>query len=207
MKQYGHLPIDLGIIDIECNEMMFYQYLPIKMANNGICEYEKRLNIFGDLIRTVIDDLSIKQWNESYIYLTAKHIFVNEDKCGNRPGWHTDGFMTDDINYIWCDSEPTVFSDCGLIDLIQDHEASLAEMESFVDYGCEVTYPVKSLLKLDQYVIHRSPEDCKPGFRTFVKISVSKEKYNLLGNSHNYLLDYNWDMQPRKVERNHPTVK
>lgn len=177
--KYGQLPIDLGIVDISCNEMMFYQYLPIKMAGNGKIMHESRLNIFSPLIREVIDDLTTDQWNESYIYLTAKHIFVNEDKCGNRPGWHTDGFMTDDINYIWCDSEPTVFSDCGLVDLIQDHETSLAQMEAFVNYSCEVTYPVKSLLKLDQYVIHRSPEDCKPGFRTFVKISVSKEKYNL----------------------------
>jgi len=113
----------------------------------------------------------------------------------------------DDINYIWCDSEPTVFSDCGLTDLTQDHEKSLLEMEAFVNYSCEVTYPVKSLLKLDQFVIHRSPENCKPGYRTFVKISVSTEKYNLIGNSHNYLLDYNWDMQPRNQARNHPISK
>lgn len=202
--KYGILPVDLGIFDIKCEEMMFYQYLPIKLKGKQFDEIEPRLKCFEPLINAVYNNITFSQWCDSYIYLTAKHIFVNDDHCGNRPGWHTDGFMSDDINYIWCDSEPTVFSDCGLTDLTQEHEKSLLEMEAFVNYSCEVTYPVKSLLKLDQFVIHRSPENCKSGYRTFVKISVSNEKYNLIGNSHNHLLDYNWDMQPRKAERNHP---
>lgn len=203
--KYGKLPIDLGIVNIECNEMMFYQYLPIKLANSHEYLTEWRAQTFNKLVAQVILNLGTSFLYDKYVYLTAKHVFVDEDRCGNRPGWHTDGFMSDDINYIWCDTEPTVFSDCGLTDLTQDHEISLIEMEAFVNYSCEVTYPIKSLLKLDQFVIHRSPDNCQPGYRTFVKISVSKEKYNLIGNSHNYLLDYNWEMKPRKSERNHPT--
>lgn len=204
--KYGQLPIDLGVYDIKVDEIMFYQYLPIKMAGNGKCICEKRLDIFAPLVASVIDDLTIKQWNDSYMYLTAKRVFVNDEYCGNRPGWHCDGFMSDDLNYIWCDKDATVFSGCGEIELTQDHEASMLEMEALVDYGCEVTYPLKTLLRLDQYVIHRCPENCESGFRTFVKISVSKERYNLKGNSINYLLDYGngWDWKDRKPERNHP---
>jgi len=40
--------------------------------------------------------------------------------------------------------------------------------------------------------------------RTFVKISFSKDKYDLIGNSHNYEMDYKWDMKERKEERNIP---
>lgn len=29
--KYGELPNDLGIHQLECDEMMFYQYLPIKL--------------------------------------------------------------------------------------------------------------------------------------------------------------------------------
>lgn len=28
----------------------------------------------------------------------------------NRMGYHSDGFLTDDINYIWCDNNPTIFN-------------------------------------------------------------------------------------------------
>ena len=44
----------------------------------------------------------------------------------------------------------------------------------------------------------------KPCFRTFFKLSFSKDKYDLKGNSHNYLFDYNWEMRERKENRNIP---
>jgi hypothetical protein len=207
--KYGKPPIDLGIHDIKVDEIMFYQYLLIKKPGGYAFNSESRLNVFYNLVCAVRNDLSPKIWDGSYVYLTAKRVYVSDGYCGNRPGWHCDGFMSDDLNYIWCDKDATVFSGCGEIELTQDHEKSLLEMEAFVDYSCEVTYPVKSLLKLDQYVIHRCPENCEPGFRTFVKISVSKERYNLIGNSINYLLDYgdNWEWKERKAERNHPIAK
>jgi hypothetical protein len=40
--------------------------------------------------------------------------------------------------------------------------------------------------------------------RAFLKVSISKDKYDLIGNSHNYLLDYDWQMKERKQERNIP---
>lgn len=40
--------------------------------------------------------------------------------------------------------------------------------------------------------------------RAFLKVSFSKDKYDLLGNSHNYLMDYNWEMKARKEDRNIP---
>lgn len=29
--KYGQLPKSLGIFEVECKEMMFYQYMPIKL--------------------------------------------------------------------------------------------------------------------------------------------------------------------------------
>jgi hypothetical protein len=42
------------------------------------------------------------------------------------------------------------------------------------------------------------------GMRSFLKISLSHQKYNLVGNSHNYLFDYNWDLHDRDTLRNDP---
>lgn len=207
--KYGTLPIEIGFYKIVCKEMMFYQYLPIKLANNGYMAYEKRLDVFKPLISEVISDLSVEQYYESYIYITAKHVYVDKEHCGNRPGWHSDGFLSDDLNYIWCDSNPTVFAELkDGFNLTPDHELSLPQMERQADnYAYPVTYEPFALLKLDQYVIHKAPDRCISGYRTFVKISVSKYKYNLKGNSINHLLDYKWDYQPRKKERNHPIAK
>lgn len=202
-NQYGQFPKDLGRIDIDCKEIMFYQYMPVKMALQYAIQLEPRLQVFLPLIHAVQNDLGPGKWVENYIYLTAKRVYVNETYAGNRPGWHSDGFLTDDLNYIWTDAEPTVFSG-GRFELTPDHEVSLTEMDEQAERYQTFVFPLKNLLRLDQYVIHRAPDNCCPGFRTFVKISVSKHRYNLIGNSHNYGLKYDWSMAERSEERNHP---
>lgn len=65
--------------------------------------------------------------------------------------------------------------------------------------------PLRTLLRLTPYVIHDTPVIPEPGgMRSFVKISVSTHRYNLLGNSHNHLLDYDWPMYDRAAVRNQP---
>ncbi|WP_259384425.1 hypothetical protein, partial [Bacillus thuringiensis] len=58
--------------------------------------------------------------------------------------------------------------------------------------------------RLDQRVIHRSPVNFEAGMRTFVKVSISADRYDLEGNSINHLLPDRWPLRPRQVERNHP---
>jgi hypothetical protein len=201
--KYGGKPEVIGTFDIDCKEMMFYMYLPIKMIDSLWIEVPKSLEVFRPLIDAVLEH-EMKHIEQKYIYITAKHIYATPDNVGNRAGYHSDGFLTDDINYIWTNKFPTVFciqdfnisTDCAL---------AMHQMEHQADKDNEVRYPENTLLKLDQGVIHRTPTIRSGGMRTFVKISVSSEKYNLVGNSHNHLLDYNWKMYDRSEVRNHPT--
>lgn len=205
--KYGELPKSLGVIPVSVDEMFFYQYLPVKLSGELKPLYEQRLKIFDQIIGVVschyIGEFGLNKFRESYMYITAKHLFQKPNCEFNRPGYHSDGFMTDDINYIWCDNNPTVFNDYDF-NLSQDCELSLKEMELQALNGKEITYLPNELLMLNQFNIHKVATIEAPGMRTFLKVSFSTEKYNLIGNSHNYLLDYNWDMQPRKIERNHP---
>ena len=67
------------------------------------------------------------------------------------------------------------------------------------------TYPDKTLMRLDPSVIHAAPEIPAPGGeRSFFKVSFSNSRYNLRGNSRNYLLDYDWPMYDRAAVRNDP---
>lgn len=196
--QYGTAPKVLGEFNLEASEMCYVQYLPIALPRSKVAIPENLR-----WVQPLLDAIEFSVID--HVYLTVKHIYVSGSDCGNRPGWHSDGFGTDDINYIWCDSNPTEFA-IQHFDLSNDCDKSMKEMEQQFIVGSEIVYPVKTLLRLDQSVIHRTPTKCVPGYRTFVKISVSKHRYNLKGNAHNYLLDYDWDMVERKVERNHPTV-
>lgn len=204
-KSYGSTPVNLGTLEIKCGEMMFYQYLPIKLCGQFFFALEARILCFYPLLLKAVNDfIDSKTWAEYrqfYIYLTAKHTFVSGKNSDNRPGWHSDGFMTEDINYIWSDKDATVFNKSNF-DLTPDDKISLYEMDCQAFTQNNFIYPVKSLLRLDQFIIHRAPENCKPGYRTFFKLTFSKDKYNLIGNSHNYLLGYNWDMIERSEQRN-----
>jgi hypothetical protein len=86
-----------------------------------------------------------------------------------------------------------------------DDSASLAEMEKQAAKEKEVRYPENALLRLDQFNIHKVDDEIeKAGMRTFLKISFSKDRYDLIGNSRNYLLNYDWAMKERKESRNIP---
>lgn len=208
MRNYGQEPKFLGYQNIQCNEMMFYQYLPIKLLGNQSLRREERLSVFDDIIGQsccdYIGEFGLDRYTDSYVYITAKHMYQNSGCSFNREGWHSDGFMTDDINYIWSNNNGFTFND-GVFNLSQDHEKSMVEMEEQADYTFNGRALDFGLYRLDQYVIHKVSEIEFPAMRTFVKISISKDKYNLIGNSVNRLLDYNWDMKQRGESRNHPS--
>lgn len=205
--KYGQLPISLGIHTIKAQEMFFYQYLPVKLSGDLHPVYEQRLSIFDLIIGTIschyIGKFGLNKYKESYMYITAKNLFQVPNCEFNRHGWHSDGFLTDDINYIWCDSNPTTFNTSDF-NLSNDHDLSLSEMESQAFPSNNVRYSDCELLMLDQYNIHKVSIAESAQMRCFLKVSFSSEKYNLIGNSHNSLLDYKWEMKERKFERNHP---
>jgi len=205
---YGALPVDLGLIDIAPVEMMFWLYCPIKLPGSDFFTLPPNLKQYGPIALAVMEDvLSLRRWREHYVYITAKTLFVTPDNPGNRPGWHSDGFMTDDLNYIWADANPTLFWACEpRVAFTADHGASLAEMQAVAegDVFGHRTYPDKHLLRLDQTVIHRVNDVKSPGVRTFVKVSVSRHRYDLAGNSINHELRTDFAYQPRQADRNAP---
>lgn len=209
MKLYGNAPAVLDTIDLNPVEMMFWMYCPIALPG-GRVKLPENLTQFYTIVDHAMYDY-MEQWGREdfqrqYIYVTAKTLWVTKDAPGNRPGWHSDGFMSDDINYIWSDTNPTLFwQPHTLVPFTQDHVKSLAEMDTVeADTMHHFTYPNKTLLRLDETVIHRVGTYEQPGMRTFVKVSFSTEKYDLEGNSHNHGLDYNWPMRKRGEVRNSP---
>lgn len=205
-KFKGERPLDLGIWNCKSGgEFFSYQYLPVKLPFGSIA-LEPRLEDFRILLSMLganfVKDFNINTYHKSYIYLTAKRKYQSSDYGFNRPGWHSDGYGTNDINYIWSDSQPTIFND-SVFELSNDHESSMKQMEEQALPENNFTYENKAILRLNPRVIHKVGPIIE-GVRTFVKVSFSTDRYDLEGNSHNYLLDYNWPMRPRNKIRNVP---
>lgn len=208
MSKYGELPKVVGEYHADCNEMMYYQYLPIKLKGTVLIKcLEERLFFVSDLINlcsiNYCNEFSVEDYKDSYVYLTVKRKYLDQCCSFNRKGYHSDGFMTDDINYIWSDKNPTIFSETKF-NLTLDDKISMKEMNDQAKESDEVIYLENSVLRLNQYNIHKVADSEEACIRTFVKISISKDRYNLKGNSKNYLLDYDWEMRDRDTERNIP---
>lgn len=215
MKTYGNKPVEIASdVIIDKSEMYFYQYLPVKLKDSfNDFAIPERLSCIEELYIKCCNDFleyfckgDLKIYDKYYIYVTAKCLYVKGGENFNRMGWHCDGFMSNDINYIWSDCIPTEYV-TGEFDIVQDHQKSIEQMNRLFYHSEPLKCKPNSIYRLDETVIHRCGYNTnrESVLRHFVKVSFSKDKYNLKGNSHNYLLDYNWDMKERELFRNHPS--
>lgn len=205
----GDGPRDLGFINLIPEEMMFWMYCPISTPETGRGYIlPANLQVFSPLVRRALGS-DEEAFRRGYVYITAKTLFVSEGYIGNRPGWHCDGFGTDDLNFIWADRAPTEFVE-GAFSVSTDCDRSMQQMEQIGAQAAALqmitTYPDKHLLRLDRTVMHRSPVKFEPGMRTFVKVSISEDRYDLIGNSINHELGaFAEPTKPRREGRNHPS--
>lgn len=142
-------------------------------------------------------------FRDRYVYVTAKTMWVEPGNPGNRPGWHIDGWGSDDdINYTWCNMNPTQFAVQDFFGISTDDTTSMLDMAEQVDSSCIYTPIDECLLRLTNDMVHRVDPYPDPGYRTFIKVTLSNHIFRNAGNSVNHDLQYNWDIRPRKNTRN-----
>lgn len=214
--RYGAPPVTVGRwSEIELPEVMYYLYLPIAFPFTE-CDFPfvrlpENLKVCTPLITAAMEHAAyVMGKGFRYVYLSARKGWATRDNPLNRPGWHCDGFGTDDLNYVWWKGPGTRFLvdppiASSLLDTISDsHVVSLAQFETLANMSPQSirTPPQGHLYAIDPYVIHATPEISTPCMRQYVKISMSDHKYNLKDNSHNHLFDYRWEMFDREEVRN-----
>jgi hypothetical protein len=216
-RNYGLPPEKFKEFRPRWDEYMHYLYLPVVMpageeAPRFVGESYIRLPPNLEWIRPVVEAVCIEEGVDvrpQYVYVTARRGYASPGNPLNRPGWHADGFGTNDVNYIWSDRWPTRFAYGEFIGISDDHVKSAEQFEWQVTHNPERIRIVHgepfTVYRLDPSVIHATPIIEPPGGdRSFFKISVSPDRYNLLGNSHNHLFDYEWRMWSRSEVRNDP---
>lgn len=56
---------------------------------------------------------------------------------------------------------------------------------------------------IDAYTVHRGTPAEEACFRTWLRLSFEVRIFNRLGNAHNPMFNYNWEMEPRDIEGLH----
>jgi len=201
---YGKGPTYIGSYpSIRLPEMMAYLYLPVCMGNDTDVRLPPNLSCVRPLVARAMQD---GYQPGDYVYVSAKRLYVTPDNPGNRPGWHCDGFGSErDLNYVWADVFPTRYAVQEFENISTDHEDSTRQFEEQINLRAIQSGIPYELARIDTEVVHTTPLIPAPGReRQFVKISISPEKYNLEGNSHNYLFEYDWRLFRRSEIRNDP---
>lgn len=206
---YGGLPDALGVVNIDAKELMFWLYCPIKLKGRVEHILPDNLRVFDPIVRAARKDQGC-EWADKYVYLTAKRLWCAPGAMGQRPGWHSDGFLTSDVNYIWYDEAPTLFFGGDVLySFTADHAKSMIEMAELCEPATSRhhTFPAKTVLRLTESHLHRPSNDFEPCFRTFVKVSVSDHVYAHEGNATNPRMPTGWQYIPRGRERNCPITR
>lgn len=208
---YGQPPVRLGHHgDIDLKEVMYYLYLPIMMYGEGPPHMRLPDNVrcIAPLVlaaATRVSELRPPEINKppfKYVYLSARKGWATADNPLNRPGWHCDGFGTDDLNYVWWKGPGTRFAVQKFGDISDNHQVSLFQFENRAVEKDALHPPEGFLYEINPYCVHATPIIEIPCWRQYVKISFSNHRYNLENNSHNYLFDYEWPLHSREMTRN-----
>jgi len=219
-RRYGAAPrmvCNFGLLGLP--EMMYYLYLPVRMrgyriagnAASRLPDWRGSPLLLPDPLRGLYDLVQVAEAASlvttgrvyQYTYVSARRGWATPDAPLNRPGWHADGFGTDDLNYVWWKGAGTRFAVQEFRDISSDHKESIRQFEEQIDPAAVRTYPPGYLWQLTPYVVHATPVIPAPGeWREYIKVSLSDHRYNLAGNSHNYLFDYDWPIVGREEVRN-----
>lgn len=213
---YGRAPRFVDYFPISLPEVMYYLYLPVRMPQADT-DYDLgriiepirgpahlRLPPALECLRPMVAKVLHDHPGHAYAYVSARRGWATPDNPLNRPGWHCDGFGTDDLNFVWWDGPGTRFSLGDFGKISDDHIESMKQFDQRADMIDVQTYPQHALYMIDRYVVHATPILREGCYRQYVKISLSNARYNLEGNSHNYLFNYDWKLIDRELVRNDP---
>lgn len=205
-KIYGAEPVVIGKFTPVVDEMFFYQDMPIIFPGNFWTKLPERLEFMRPMVMACILDANQTCVFDSkrYMYVSAKRLYVNPGTNFNRIGWHVDGFGTEDVNYVWCDSVPTEYYTGRFDNVSDDHLESMVQFSDYAKIAEIKKMGVNTIYRIDNVIHTTAAHTGSPVIRTFLKVSISKNQYNLKGNSHNYLFDYEWEMKDRAAVRNDP---
>lgn len=131
------------------------------------------------------DHLRTEMSPDGFVYLTIRF----GTAASSDHTWHTDGFQSGkkqnlkvpEVNYIWANSEPTLFYD-GPVDLSDVdfgttnvhsaiHARVEADLASASPQGRAFAAEVCGVYAMNPFVIHRKPAAVASGFRRFVRMT------------------------------------
>lgn len=200
----------VGTVEIDVALGTKYLYLPISLKGSPEITLPLDIRYNTGLLAMIFNCLqSFGDIENKYVYLSLERSMVAKGKTQKRPGFHCDGYLTEDSNFLWANTLPTQFLLGNYIVYGNHHDTSLFDIYAKENIGNIYPAGIKEIIRTGPTDIHAATKNThfKEVDRTFAKISISDDRYNLKGNSINTELEYDWKMYDREAVRNHPQYK
>lgn len=185
--------------------------MPIKFPGSVSIRVPKELEQFKEVLQKAIDfEFSVnRHFQSAYAYLTVDQKFVPAGQSHRNSGPHVDGLqgraypkkLRVDHSYLIADAEPTVFFtnsfDLSAADVNIDNFNAIFQAQ--VDYSRVIQPKPYELVMMDAFTVHESPTLTEGVHRTLLRLEFSEKVFDRLGNTHNPLFDYSWNMIPKPI--------
>lgn len=150
--------------------------------------------------------------NDYYCYLTLDRRMVKAGTTTRKEGIHVDGFqgarlgkkLPIDHSYLLYSNSPTIFYNQSFKVEKSWDKTCHNYFEGFEEQklpGTQVVYPNNTVLLLDAYTLHEAPKVAQDTERTFLRLSYTVREFDRLGNAHNSMFEYEWEMHPRDIQK------
>lgn len=187
--------------------------MPIKFPNSNY-RIPKELEHLTSLIQKIAthEHLMNKKIDDYYCYLTLDRRIVKAGKTTRKEGIHVDGFqgarlgekLPVDHSYLLSSNHATIFYNQSFKVEKQWDKTCHNYFEGFENQklpGTQVVFPNHTVLLLDAYTLHEAPQVLEDTERTFLRLSYTVREFDRLGNAHNSMFDYSWEMFPRDIQK------
>jgi hypothetical protein len=221
--QIPRKPISLGILGDSLDRARFCRRgvaprvldMPIKFPGSHF-RVPAEFVQFVSVIKKVADFESMinaRCYDEYYCYMTLDHGYVEPGTLQREAPCHVDGFqgarwnpkVRNNHTYTVGDVIPTIYYvqpfatdhlDDTKHDFFWDFNRQVAETKS-----AHAWRPREfEITMMDCYCVHRGDRAPAPMHRTWLRLSFEVRKFDRLGNAHNPLFQYDWEMVPRDIE-------
>lgn len=144
-----------------------------------------------------------------YAYLTIDQGYVCKGEMQRNKGYHVDGFQGARVwpkvaighSYVVSNSTPTVFAmqSFNAEHLNEAKHNFFLAFDRLVDKRLTWKPQVYQIMLMDAYTVHKAAIMEVSDYRTFFRLSFSVRVFDRMGNTHNPLFDYDWEMVARDV--------
>lgn len=208
-----HMPLPLPDIDLSVLRSEYPRCLDMPIRLKGETDYKLPEEWAGlaPLIENIIaqEHATNPNWVDYHTYVTVDCKHVSADEQQRHGGLHVDGFQGERINPKTKINRNYVMTTNGGTRFYPQRFVVADEKKFNVFQGFDIQAERFEVAEenvayfMDAYCVHESGIAERDGLRTFLRVTYDVKEFDRASNTHNSMLEYDWEMVARNV---HETV-